>query len=816
MAFVLTIHDLVARTGLRTAKFTIPGKELVDGVQLDERKVLDATRNRFMVLSLPKSVGQFLTVTPDLPKDRYRVGRDAKNWVGKLLELSKEQIAERVFVIVEVVPPLDLNLFVQVNTSHPAVVKVVDDRDPPGRPGGVARPAKAAPVKIEMRVNVVMVDDTKQIATSQVELDLMLLPMQNMPAYAGYAALDFGNTSSTLVLSDTNQRDQFDLVAADDLRANVATPKPVLTALGISKITKPTVAGGFFQYEGQIGSNSLEMDDSAWLVLGAKRLLSDRKAGAVAEESVSVGDDIVRIPAEDAAEVFISRTLEGLFFHRQAKPQSIAVTCPTTFTASEIARLKRTVARAFHRATDGNAARFRDDSIDAFVPLVIDEASAAAFYFAYRDFIVGPGQAPAFRYLYPNGLHMLIYDCGGGTTDLALVRLEARTNGEMNIRVLGRAGHRHFGGDFITRQVFRLLKAKLAAAKGMTGVPKSPGQIAAFLDEQEQAIDRAVPTTYDRKQQQNAESRQHRLTTLHLWRLAEKLKVRLSAKNARDVRPEAEDDELGLLGLVLDRIGRPEGLEDLDVAGMLTVSRQEVDALIDPEIDRTIAYANDLIRDGLETLVAEGPQGAGEGPLEIPEVDRVYVVGNASRYPRIRERMLDDEHGLRVRFLEERLAAVKPEDYKNSVAKGAIVAQRMLDMYASTRVVWDEDFMHRLPFDVMSETLAHAGDSVLFRRGTPYSKDLVAWRDIAPDPRSGKPTTQKIRLDRRWPGEQGAEPCLLFQFDEPVAGRFVIRYDENLPGFIMHPDKKGGADEFIVAEPFEQAAYLAPPQSGKI
>jgi hypothetical protein len=33
----------------------------------------------------------------------------------------------------------------------------------------------------------------------------------------------------------------------------------------------------------------------------------------------------------------------------------------------------------------------------------------------------------------------------------------------------------------------------------------------------------------------------------------------------------------------------------------------------------------------------------------------------------------------------------------------------------------------------------------------------------------------------------------------------------------MHPDRKGGEDEMlVVAEPFDQAAYLAPPQSGRI
>ena len=94
---------------------------------------------------------------------------------------------------------------------------------------------------------------------------------------------------------------------------------------------------------------------------------------------------------------------------------------------------------------------------------------------------------------------------------------------------------------------------------------------------------------------------------------------------------------------------------------------------------------------------------------------------------------------------------------------------------------------------------------------------MQAWRDIAVDARTGQPTTQKVRIDRRWPGESAAEPCLLFQFDEPVSGRFVIRYDEEREAFVMHPDRRGGADQMLaVAEPFEQAPSIAPPQSGRI
>ena len=265
------------------------------------------------------------------------------------------------------------------------------------------------------------------------------------------------------------------------------------------------------------------------------------------------------------------------------------------------------------------------------------------------------------------------------------------------------------------------------------------------------------------------------------------------------------------------RIELPEGHEPSDVAALISVTRQEVDALVDPEIDATIGYANALIRSGMESLAEEWKRSGREPPLEILEVDRVYVVGNASRYPRIRERLLDPEKGLHVRYLEERLANVRPEDLKNSVAKGAIVALRMRETDMAVRVSWDTEFMRKLPFDMVGESLAQAGDRVLFRRGELYSKQLQAWREIAPDARSGQPTTQKIRLDRRWPGEAAANPYLLFQFEEPIVGRFVIRYDEDREAFVMHPDRPRGEDEVLaVAEPFEQSPYLAPPQSGKI
>lgn len=820
MDHLLTVNDVIARTGIRRSLFSIPGSSLVDGVQVKEAAVNEATNSRrYLVLMIPKSISGFIRIIPNLSSDRYRHGSSAREYVGALAQTSKEMLAAHTFVVVSIETPLGLDMFVEVNTDHPELVKAIEAAEKVSAGGSGRPPAAIEPYRLG--VNVILVGEDRKTATSERFLRLQLLPMRQMPIYSGYAALDFGNTSSALVLSDTNQRDEFQVVPADVRDKTTASGSPVQTALLITAIKPPAKAGGFFHYKAIIGSQSLEETDTGCLVLGAKRLLSDRKKETADGDMVAIGNEIHRIPTEDPAEVYMSQMLQGMFFHRQSRPQSVAVTCPTTFTVSEVARLKRTVARSFLRAEGRSASNFREGMTEAYVPLVIDEASAAAFYFAYRDFIDGPGRMPAFRYLYPNGLHMLLYDCGGGTTDIALVRLEARAQGHVEISVLGRAGHRQFGGDFITLQVFRLLKAKLAAAKRrIPELPKIPGQLEAFLRTHQASADMAVPTMFDRAQQQNDDARQRRKTTLLLWRLAESMKKRLSIKGSKKVTPDhsdSETSELALLGSIADRVVLPEELDVVDLVDLLEVSRQEVDALVDREIDRTIEYANDLIQDCMQRIEGQAVPAGHPSPLEVPEVDRVYVVGNASRYPRIKDRLLDPEHGLRVRYLEERLAEIRPEDFKNSVAKGAVVALRLRDMSAGGQISWDDEFMHRLPFDLVSETLSHAGDNVLFRQGDRYSRTMRAWREIPPDARTGQPTVQRIRLDRRWPGEAKTEPCLIFQFDEPIAGRFAIRYDEERQAFVMHPDRKGGEDELLtVAEPFDQAAYLAPPQSGTI
>ncbi len=811
-----SIHakGIVPRTGLRRYHFTIANADLLDHVQITPQ-VLAAADEWYMVVSLPRELGKFIRIRPTEP---HRSGIEARRHVGQFLRVPPSVLQAKEFVVVALRGASSLDMEIEIDTDHATLIAAAQ------RHASARREAATAGVPVPLDVDAFVVEpETKSVLSSRVDARLMLSPMQEMRLYSGYAALDFGNTSTTLACSETDQQD-FDVIQADVLEALADHPAPVLTALRITGIKPGATPVDFTEYESCIGHRAMDGREDEWLVLGAKRLLSDRKQTELDSGSnvVILNNITYDVPHEDPAEVFIGDMLKGFFYHRRAIPEPIVVTCPTTFSDAEVNRLRRTVARAFHRVSGKSAPSFRPELIDARVPVVIDEASAAAFYFVYRDFISGPGRMPAFRYLYPDGMHMLLYDCGGGTTDLSLVRLEAVDDEHLKISVLGRAGHRTFGGDFITEQVFRLLKMKLAALRGEIPPPPAPAKLREFLDANRVTIDRAIPTTYDVRQVQNQSAITRRNTTLALWQVAERLKVRLSAAGAQAVTPEFSEQDL--LNQVWRAVNPKEPSFPEESMADLKLQRREVDALIDPEVLRTIEYANDLI----ETSLEHRPREAGANPVgqpvsarEVPEVHWVYLVGNASRYPRVRELLLEDGHGLRVRYLKDRLARVSPEDFKNSVAKGAIVAMKLRTMAMGMTVSWDQQLVQRLPFDVVHVTLGKAGDRVLYPAGVLYQELLPKTIEIKPDPSTGRPVVREVVLHRRWPGERRAEPYVIFRFPEPIEGPHLVAYDVDEESdaahrFVCYPKRDGGIEDKAVGDPFEAPPYLAPPQSGKI
>lgn len=187
----------------------------------------------------------------------------------------------------------------------------------------------------------------------------------------------------------------------------------------------------------------------------------------------------VQFPADMLAKLtykeLFSRAVEDI--HRRAEqgnfqdarwPRSVVATFPTSYPAALRNKIREILEELEVTEVD---TRF-------------DEATAAAMYYIWREIGADPvcgmhglmARCRKDRYnrAYQN---VLLYDLGGGTTDIALIQLiyeevevfkgqEDRGNGgcyfRITPRLLGTTGHRHLGGDLLTLWVFRFLKAKLA------------------------------------------------------------------------------------------------------------------------------------------------------------------------------------------------------------------------------------------------------------------------------------------------------------------------------------------------------------------
>ncbi len=161
------------------------------------------------------------------------------------------------------------------------------------------------------------------------------------------------------------------------------------------------------------------------------------------------------------------RAVEGKFQDAQW-PCSVVATFPASYPSALRQLLKQILTELDVREID---ARF-------------DEATAAAIYYIWKEIGADPvcgmhglmarSRKDAAGRAYQN---ILLYDLGGGTTDIALIQLlyeeldifkksENRGNGgsyfRITPRLLGSTGHRYLGGDLITLWLFRYVKSKLA------------------------------------------------------------------------------------------------------------------------------------------------------------------------------------------------------------------------------------------------------------------------------------------------------------------------------------------------------------------
>ncbi|WP_020471905.1 Hsp70 family protein [Zavarzinella formosa] len=423
----------------------------------------------------------------------------------------------------------------------------------------------------------------------------------------------------------------------------------------------------------------------------------------------------------------------------------------------------------------GNAANWQDP----IIRLMIDEATAASFYYLFRFSAEAPGGLDAFRYKYPRGMNILLYDCGGGTTDISLVqgRVDAATQNRLTVRVLGRSGVRTFGGDDITAAVCRVFKAKLArlvaeyAGQDAEGIslPNQPpgdsvgkklasgaGLMKTFLDQTPQSgpMGEYVPTTFSPGDYGQATA-SARAAANRLWGLGEKLKKLFTEATAD--KPGVSVVSLGMVegetltphrgGLdaaIFQHVPQGRWTAFSEAVMELQVRRWEVDSLIAAQVVRSLACCRNLIEHKLPGAVDANT---------APVVHRVVVTGNAARYPLIPE-MLRGELGI---------SDLPPADWfhlddkelKSAVAKGAVRALAAISGEPQTKFQFDTLLSERLPYTIAYKNWQKGDFIPLYELQDPYAemteKEIPI--EAVQQSDSGGSEQQTFTLFRRFPGD---------------------------------------------------------------
>lgn len=646
--------------------------------------------------------------------------------------------------------------------------------------------------------------------------------------------------------------------------------------------------------QGGLGSNSNK------LIFGSKRLLQKKNTGQFIKRLNNKDgrnnrpfETPVQFENHHPAEFILSKMFRNFSGSVLAGgnvagfPKHLAVTYPATYDRHEIEKLRKTVTRAWLRfmgvsqtelidplanpsnnfgissktiseiqkslhLNKVNISDF-DDQPHPLVPLMIDEATAAAFYFLYERIFEFAGGLATFSYIYPNGITLLLYDCGGGTTDIALVnaKLDPAREDRLLLKVLGRTGDANFGGDTITEAVCRLMKAKISEtilkSNNEPRVPTLFNTKPATIEEAHSAVttyiadiarltpaDNLLPTKFDL----NADIPDLNAKTniVDLWQWAEDIKKALNGPKNITATPASklinydpvtqeisgvqiglkisfDPSKGGLAKIITSKFDEKDTAEVVKKLERIEIKRSEIDALIHPVLHTTINRANNLLRKKMESVTQSE---------NIPHLDYLVVSGNGGRYPFVNEMLSKELIGVDI---DDKKAIIPIEDLKDAVAKGAVLFLNCMKEQGRARVDFDTKLSDCIPFDIGWFNNETNIIEVIFEEGLRYSK--MKEEEIQVFSQSGSNSiNNQITILRRYPGEEeqdkggpgshnkGFKSYLTFVFKEPIQGNIFIRFDVEKNIFTARDAANQEPEKTINNE--ENDSYLSPIERGNI
>jgi len=360
------------------------------------------------------------------------------------------------------------------------------------------------------------------------------------------------------------------------------------------------------------------------------------------------------------------------------KIRKVVATFPTTFSTTQLEALRRVF----------QSLGFDGDRLN----LAYDEANAVAL--DYFNITLSDNSILSMKAIYPSPSYLLTFDFGGGTLDLAVLQLdiaEAGATHEVGTQVIGVAGAKHFGGDNISLEIFRILKAKVALYVAEAGaepgdvedVEAYRGAVEALRSEaaaikaalaagrrldknSRDIIDDVVPTRYDIASEGGGE--QARRHFFELWDAAEHIKKQFGTPVGDGEYPDSV-----VLTLPLPRLSEFTGI-DFSQVGDVAIQAPEYEQRIEPRIRQVLEKARRLLPDR-EPLAA------------------AILSGNSSRLPIVRRLAQELLH------LTPTNVHFDPDGCKVAVARGAAFARRMELVPARIKYRLG-NLLTRLPFDL--------------------------------------------------------------------------------------------------------------------
>jgi hypothetical protein len=782
----------------------------------------------------------------------FRPGQDGLDWVYRLFqkdfgqEIPAELLQSQNFLAAPVAREATLQLEFGIDTNDEefcrlarAWIKHWEEQAGGGPPPAFGAPPPQVRTYLEQKLVTYALDGRDSEAG---EVSLTLETIRPPKYYDGYVAIDFGTTATTVVCLPGGKRELTDLKVLDTALVRgqlLPEARPTETKVNLEAVDVPAderAKTDLAEYPGaarwSIGALAGQSTDG--LVLGAKRLAAspfwNDPLMVPAYRRLRYGKRDSRKPVRlfyrHPAELFISRMFQKFCEANATRPTHLAITYPTTYSGRELRQLKEVVARSWLRMhnlgqTDERIQKLltRESAgglgkpLAGKVMLALDEATAAAFFFLSEK-IAAPGGMPRFEYLYPTGLNLLLFDCGGGTTDIALVHAKLVGGGpdarkKLSVSVRARSGLRGFGGDNMTTAVYRVFKTKIALALWQDGTvagrvgqpaptfptqPTDAAKAAALIRDHEHTVNQIVPTRFD-PSSQHADDRRNREFTLALWDWAEALKHRFDAATGKATFTPPLNSAL------VKALAQQHGFNEETVhrtISTVTVNAWEVDRLIEEELLQGIRNCNNLIR---RRLTEKGE-----------EVHWIVAAGNASRYPLIKDLLLKN---LNVLFKDERFT-LDLKNLKYAVAKGAALALGSQETGALP-ITFDSDLSEKLPFDIAYWDGVHQAYRILFAEGQRYTeltKQTVHYSQPVADESQDHASHKVFMLYRRWPGDEDQfEVFGRYYFPNDIQSPVTIGYDLDRGDFTV--EDAAGPGQLRQTDD-DMKPYRSPPERGDL